>query len=30
VQKLIAATDRKMDKEAQLPGATDLAAAFSD
>lgn len=30
VEKLIAATDRKMDKEAQLPGAMDLAAAFSD
>jgi hypothetical protein len=30
VEKLIAATDRKMDKEAQLPGAIDLAAAFSD
>jgi hypothetical protein len=30
VEKLIAATDRKMDKEAQLPGARDLGAAFSD
>ena len=30
VEKLIAATDRKMDKEAQLQGATDLAAAFSE
>jgi hypothetical protein len=30
VEKLIAATDRKMDMEAQLPGAMDLATAFSD
>jgi hypothetical protein len=30
VAKLIAATDRKMDKEAQLPGAMDLTAAFSN
>jgi hypothetical protein len=30
VEKLIAATDRKMDKEAQLQGAKDLAAAFPD
>jgi hypothetical protein len=29
-EKLIAATDRKMGKEAQLQGATDLAAAFAD
>ena len=30
VAKLIAATDRKMDKEAQLQGAQELAAVFSD
>jgi hypothetical protein len=30
VAKLIAATDRKMDKETQLPGAKDLAAAFDN
>jgi len=30
VAKLIAATDRKMDKETQLPGAMEMAAAFSD
>jgi hypothetical protein len=30
VDKLIAATDRKMDKEVQLQGARDLAGAFPD